>query len=267
MKKLKLIYCIACAGVLMTMAHAQAGGVYDFTARLTDYTSRTVIDSGAYTGLYDFQIVQTAPDGALPIDPLGRDGVFAAHCVQRFQPIHGNTEYAFEVVSLAQAPEPRDNRGHPNDDFAGRGNWFNSDEVDALQRLWAMEFAMDNGSYVFQSSLTGKQRYAAAQKAMWTITDGITLGSAMVDNNARLFLDELQAIVDGPYQQRFDHYVAPAQLQAMVSADTQDFIGLFTLDDPPVVHTPVPGAALGGMMLIGGVGGFGLLRRKRPAQC
>ena len=263
MMKYLLCLCVTVAGLGLT-SQAEASTDYDFQATLVQNWSDTIDDSNVYTGRYWFEVAQKYPGGQLP-DPRfdsvkgneKADGdYFYAHCIEQGVEIHGGKTYDFQVVDLDDAPLPSPT--------------FTPDAVEKLQTLWAIEFNTNEatGAYLFMDELTGASRFAAAQKAIWTVTDGIKLNSETVDDmddmddNAQKFLDEMNAFLDLTTDDPINNdYTTSGNLQAMVNEGTQDFIGLF--EQASTTATPLPAAAWGGLMLLGSMGGFRLFRRRR----
>lgn len=217
----------------------------DFSAKLTDWTSKTKVINSVYTGLYTFTIQQIFDPTEVPVDaggsPLGAGDKFDAHCIERYQAIHTSTTYNFDVVPLSEAP------------LHSGGSYFTATQQSNLVTLWAIEFQKTSGNYTFKSGLTGKDRHAAAQLAIWSITDNLDISGSGTDKaNARDFIAEMNTNAGS--------YFTSTDVRAMVNKDTQDFIGLFSASQTVV---PVPAAAWVGMMLLGGMGVVRKLRGRR----
>lgn len=235
---------------------AWAGSQTDFTAKLTDPYSMSHAVDGVYTGLYEFTLIDLLDPAEQPIGldgtPVGPDApnnTFLAHCIEYFSVINANALYEFDVVTLEMAP-------HSSPSVSP----FDALTVTALKALWSMEFMQDgSGDYLFLPNLTGRDRHAAAQLAIWHFTDDKNISNAANAHkaNATLFVD---AVDDWTLT-----YPMDGDLYAMVSANTQDFLGLFS-QPTTIAHAPMPASVWTSLGMLVFIGGVSVLRRRRGLE-
>lgn len=161
-------------------------------------------------------------------------GNFTSFCIELNQNISTGNSYTYNVINLADAPNP----GLPVPGVNGMGAAKASD----IKKLWA----------AYRSSVVGATTAAAFQVAVWEIVYETTSTYSVSNGSGNFYLTNAAGVVAqaNTWLSSLGSLTAEANLAALSNDDYQD----------QVVAVPLPPAVLAGMGLMT-VMGVGYVRR------